>query len=161
MFVLNSQCPYLLNQLGMVHIIKEAFNIKLYYIMQFCELHQIVGSLNSVLHGAIWSEAVAAITEFGFANWFHTVEHWPCIRTSSVIERPNRDTRCRIHVVRTFPNGNSALTLPRAMPHHVADIHSSNSKHINIKPLVTSTLHIRILHLLGERCPYQYARNDK
>ena len=73
MFVLNSQCPYLLNQLGMVHIIKEAFNIKLYYIMQFCELHQIVGSLNSVLHGAIWSEAVAAITEFGFANWFHNL----------------------------------------------------------------------------------------
>lgn len=96
-----------------------------------------------------------------FQNYCNTVEHWPCIRTSSVIERPNRGTRCRIHVVRTFPNGNSALTLPRAMPHHVADIHSSNSKHINIKPLVTSTLHIRILHLLGERCPYQYARNDK
>lgn len=35
-------------------------------------------------------------------------EHWTRIRTNNVIERLNREI-CRIHVVGSFPDGNSAL----------------------------------------------------
>ena len=38
-------------------------------------------------------------------------EHWTCIRTNNVIERLNREIRCRTRVVASFPDGTSALML--------------------------------------------------
>lgn len=38
-------------------------------------------------------------------------EHWTCIRTHNVIERLNREIRCRTRVVSSCPDGNSALML--------------------------------------------------
>ena len=47
-------------------------------------------------------------------------EHWTRIRTNNVIERLNRKIRRRTRVVRTFPDGNSALMLVCARLRHVA-----------------------------------------
>ena len=46
-------------------------------------------------------------------------EHWTRIRTNNVIERLNRKIRRRTRVVRTFPDGNSALMLVCARLRHV------------------------------------------
>ncbi len=42
-------------------------------------------------------------------------EHWSRLRTNNAIESLNRDIRRRTRVVRTFPDGNSALMLVCAM----------------------------------------------
>lgn len=47
-------------------------------------------------------------------------EHWTRIRTNNIIERLNREIRCRTHVFGTFPDGNSALMLVCARIRHVA-----------------------------------------
>ena len=48
-------------------------------------------------------------------------EHWRRIRTNNAIERLNRETRRRTHVVGTFPDGKSALMLVAARLKYVAD----------------------------------------
>ncbi len=45
-------------------------------------------------------------------------EHWTRIRTNNAIERLNREIRRRTRVVRTFPDGNSALMLVCARLRH-------------------------------------------
>ena len=47
-------------------------------------------------------------------------EHWMKIRTNNTIERLNREIRRRTRVVRTFPDGNSALMLVCARLRYVA-----------------------------------------
>jgi putative transposase len=42
-------------------------------------------------------------------------EHWTCVRTNNVIERPNQEIRRCTRVVGSFPDGNSALMLVCAM----------------------------------------------
>ena len=49
------------------------------------------------------------------------MQHWTRIRTNNAIERLNRETRRRTRVVRTFPDGKSALMLVAARLKYVAD----------------------------------------
>lgn len=49
--------------------------------------------------------------------------------------RPGREMRCRTHVVGCFPDGNSALMLVCAKPHHAAGTQWGNKKHMNVKRL--------------------------
>ncbi len=49
------------------------------------------------------------------------MEHWRRIRTNNAIERLDREVRRRIHVVGTFPDGNSAPMLVAARLKYVAD----------------------------------------
>ncbi len=62
-------------------------------------------------------------------------EHWARIRTNNVIERLNREIRCRTRVVGTFPDGNSALMLVCARLRHVAGTQWGNKKYMNMKHL--------------------------
>ena len=62
-------------------------------------------------------------------------EHWTRIRTNNVIERLNREIRCRTRVVGSFPDGNSALMLICARPRHVAGTQWGNKKYMNMKHL--------------------------
>lgn len=65
-------------------------------------------------------------------------EHWTCILTNNVIERMNREIRCRTRVVGSFPDGNSTLMLVCARLRHVAGTQLVNKKHMNMKILVVS-----------------------
>ena len=65
-------------------------------------------------------------------------EHWTRIRTNNVIERLNREIRRRTRVVRTFPDGNSALILVCARLHHVAGTQWGSKKYMNMKHLETA-----------------------
>ena len=47
-------------------------------------------------------------------------EHWSHIRTNNVIERLNRELRCRASVVGSFPDSDSALILVYARLRHAA-----------------------------------------
>ncbi len=58
-------------------------------------------------------------------------EHWTRIRTNNVIERLNREIRRRTRVVRTFPDGNSALMLVCTRLRHVAGTQWGNKKCMN------------------------------
>ena len=49
------------------------------------------------------------------------MRHWTRIRTNNAIERLNREIRRRTRVVRTFPDGKSALMLVAARLKYVAD----------------------------------------
>ncbi len=62
-------------------------------------------------------------------------EHWTRIRTNNIIERLNREIRCRTHVMGSFPSGNSALMLVCARLRHVAGTLWGNKKYVNIKHL--------------------------
>ena len=62
-------------------------------------------------------------------------EHWTHIRTNNVIERLNREIRCRTRVVGTFPDGNSALMLVCARLRYVAGTQWGNKKYMNMKHL--------------------------
>ena len=62
-------------------------------------------------------------------------EHWTRIRTNSVIERLNRETRRRTRVVGCFPDGKSALMLVCARLRHVAGTQWGNKKYRNMKHL--------------------------
>lgn len=57
------------------------------------------------------------------------------IRTNNVIERLNREIRRRTRVVRTFPDGNTALMLVCARLRHVAGIQWGNKQYMNMKHL--------------------------
>ena len=65
-------------------------------------------------------------------------EHWTRIRTNNVIERLNREIRRRTRVVRTFPDGNSALMLVCARLHHVAGTQWGNKSPHKYVPLISS-----------------------
>ena len=62
-------------------------------------------------------------------------EHWTRIRTNNVIERLNREIRCRTRVVGSFPDSNSALMLVCARLRHVAGTQWDNKKYRNMKHL--------------------------
>ena len=62
-------------------------------------------------------------------------EHWTRIRTNNAIERLNREIRCKIRVVGTFPDGNSALMLVCARLRHVAGTQWGNKKYMKMKHL--------------------------
>ena len=62
-------------------------------------------------------------------------EHWVKIRTNNVIERLNREIRCRTGVVGRFPDGNSALMLVCARLRHVAGTQWGNKKYMSMKHL--------------------------
>ena len=47
---MDTHSPDLTNQLCMAHIIKEAFYVKLYDIMQMAQLQQLVCSADCVFH---------------------------------------------------------------------------------------------------------------
>ncbi len=66
-------------------------------------------------------------------------EHWTRIRTNNVIERRNRKIRRRTHVVRTSPDGNSALMLVCARLRHVTGTQWGNKKYMNMKHLEAVT----------------------
>lgn len=53
-------------------------------------------------------------------------QHWLKIRTDYVIERLNREIRCRTHVVGTFPDGNSKLMLVCAKLRHATETQSDS-----------------------------------
>ena len=62
-------------------------------------------------------------------------QHWTLIRTNNVIERLNREIRRRTRVVRTFPDGYSALMLVCARLRHVAGTQWGCKKYMNMKHL--------------------------
>ena len=62
-------------------------------------------------------------------------ERWTRIRTNNVIERLNRESRCRTRVVGSFPDGDSALMLVCARLHCVASTQLGNKKYMNMKHL--------------------------
>ena len=68
---MDSHCPELSNQLGMVNIVKESFNIELNNIMQMHSLHKLIGSMDYVFHRAVRSETIAVLAEFCFTDWLH------------------------------------------------------------------------------------------
>ena len=65
-------------------------------------------------------------------------EHWTRIRTNNVIERLNREIRCRTCVVATFPDGNPAPMLVRARLRHVTGTQWGSKKYMNMKHLETA-----------------------
>ena len=66
-------------------------------------------------------------------------EHWTRTRTNNVIERLNREIRCRTRVVGSFPGSNSALMLVCARLSHVAGTQWGNKKYMNMKQLEVSS----------------------
>ena len=66
-------------------------------------------------------------------------EHWTRIRTNNAIERLNREIRRITRVVRTFPDGNSALMLVCARLRHVTGTQWGNKKYMNMKHLEAVT----------------------
>ena len=66
-------------------------------------------------------------------------EHWTRIRTNNVIEWLNREIRRITRVVRTFPDGNSALMLVCARLRHVTGTQWGNKKYMNMKHLEAVT----------------------
>ena len=60
-------------------------------------------------------------------------EHWTRIRTNHVMERLNREIRCRPRVAGSFPDGNSALMLACARLRHVSGTQWGNKKYMNIE----------------------------
>ena len=64
--------------------------------------------------------------------------HWTRIRTNNVIERLNREIRCRTRVVGSFPDSNSALMLVCAQLRHLAGTQWGNKKYMNMKHLEAS-----------------------
>ena len=63
------------------------------------------------------------------------IEYWTRIRTNNVIERLNREIRCRTCVDGSFPDGNSALMLVCARLRHVAGTQWGNKKYMTMKHL--------------------------
>ena len=61
--------------------------------------------------------------------------HWNKLRSNNVIERLNREIRRRTRVVRTLPDGNSALMLLCARLRHVASKAWGTKRYMNMKPL--------------------------
>ena len=70
---MDSHCPDLPNQLGVVNIVKESFNIELNDIMQMHSLHELIGSVDYVFYRAVWSEPITVFTKFRFTDWFHNL----------------------------------------------------------------------------------------
>ena len=62
-------------------------------------------------------------------------EHWVKIRTNNVIERLNREIRCRTRVVGCFLDGNSALMLVCARLRHAAGTQWGTKKYMSMKHL--------------------------
>ena len=59
-------------------------------------------------------------------------EHWTRIRTNNVIERLNREIRCRTRVVGSFLDGNYALMLACARLLYVVDNQWGDKKYMNM-----------------------------
>ena len=60
-------------------------------------------------------------------------EHWTRIRTNHVMERLNREIRCRPRVAGSFPDGNSALMLACARLRHGSGTQWGNKTYMNIE----------------------------
>ena len=58
----------------MMHIVKESFNINIYNNVQIAFLHMLFGLSQSIFNAAIWTEAIARLTEFCFADWLHHLQ---------------------------------------------------------------------------------------
>ena len=63
---------------------------------------------------------------------------------NNVIERLNREIRCRTRVVGSCPDGNSALMLVYARLRHVAGTQWGNKKHMNMKSLEAVKLLLKL-----------------
>ena len=62
-------------------------------------------------------------------------EHWKKIRTNNIIERLNREIRCRTRVIGTFPDEESALMLVCARLRHVVGTQWGSKKYMDMKHL--------------------------
>ena len=71
MLVVYTHRPYLLYQLGVVHVIKEPLDVKLYHLRQMGEVHQVLCFAYCVFHTSLRSKSVTIVTEFGLADWLH------------------------------------------------------------------------------------------
>ena len=71
-------------------------------------------------------------------------EHWTRIRTNNVIERLNRELRCRTRGAGSFPDGNFALMLICAQLRHVAGTQWGNKKYMNMKHLEAASEDVSI-----------------
>ena len=64
-------------------------------------------------------------------------EHWPRIRTNNTLERLNREIKRRTKVVRTFPDGESALMLVCARLRYVAGHEWGTKRYFNMAHLTS------------------------
>ena len=48
LFVSDSHCPYLFDQLAVIHVVEKALNVELYDVVKMRHLHQRIGSCNSM-----------------------------------------------------------------------------------------------------------------
>lgn len=62
--------------------------------------------------------------------------YWNKLRSNNVIERLNREIRCRTRVVGTFPDGDSALMLVCARLRHVASKSWGTKRYMSMKHLL-------------------------
>lgn len=62
-------------------------------------------------------------------------EHWHRIRTNSGIERINRESRRRMRVVGTFPDGNSALMLVKARLKYIVEHEWGKRRYLDMSKL--------------------------
>lgn len=62
-------------------------------------------------------------------------EHWLRIRTNNVIERVNREIKCRTRVIGTVPDGESALMLVCARLRYIASNDWGKKRYLNMKHL--------------------------
>ena len=68
---MNTHCPNLANQLGVVHIIKEAFDVKFNHLSKVADLHQSIAFCDCVFHRPLRAEPVAMFAEFCLTNRLH------------------------------------------------------------------------------------------
>ena len=64
-------------------------------------------------------------------------EHWTRIRTNNVLERINREIKCRTKVVGTFPDGESALMLVCARLRHITGSVWGTKRYLNMEHLLS------------------------
>lgn len=83
--------------------------------------------------------AAARTVRDGFAETLTCTEfppeHWRRTRTNNGIERVKREIRRRTRVVRTFPDGNSALTLVTARLKYMAEHEWGKRSYLDISKL--------------------------
>lgn len=69
-FVPDTECPHLLQQLAVVHIVKERFNIDINDVMTTDVLYHSFRLGNGIFRTVVWPEAIASLEEFCFTDRF-------------------------------------------------------------------------------------------
>ena len=74
LFIPDSHCPYLPNQLCMADIVEEPLYVQIDYMIQMLYLNQSATLRYRCFCGTIWTETVGAFAEFRFTDRFHDLQ---------------------------------------------------------------------------------------